>query len=75
MTGRTTKKRVLIRCRCCWVDVAIVKESEAVPTCPLCGKKTTYVHAKINPRGGAPLSEDKPHQDQETDDDGSTDPS
>lgn len=52
--GYVSRKDVIIRCRKCWEDVRIQKQSEEVPPCPKCGKQETYVHAivtKYQPKG------------------------
>lgn len=40
-------KEVIIRCRKCWEDVAVQKETDPVQRCPRCGRKQTYVHAVV----------------------------
>lgn len=44
------RKKVNIRCRKCWVDVAVQKIGELLKPCPLCGQKETYEHSYPLPK-------------------------
>lgn len=46
MTKKKPQK-VVIRCRKCWVNVAIQKDHEPLGKCPICGSKELYVHATL----------------------------
>jgi len=47
MSSGAAKKgrKMIVRCRKCWVDVAVQFESEPLKKCPRCFKKETYFHA------------------------------
>lgn len=38
---------MVVRCRKCWADVAIQRDTDPIAPCPLCGKAETYFHAML----------------------------
>lgn len=47
IASRSSRRRVVIRCRKCWEDVAIQSGADPVLPCPKCNKEETYVHALL----------------------------
>jgi hypothetical protein len=42
---------MIVRCRKCWVDVAIQRADKPVQPCPKCGAAETYFHAMVTQQG------------------------
>jgi protein-arginine kinase activator protein McsA len=62
-------KKMIVRCRKCWEDVAVVvvragKKTE-LGVCPKCGRDETYIHARV-------MTATKRLRDQEAEEYGST---
>jgi predicted RNA-binding Zn-ribbon protein involved in translation (DUF1610 family) len=43
----TALRKMIIRCRQCWVDIRIQREGSELPACPHCGQAETYEHAYV----------------------------
>lgn len=41
----SSSRKMVVRCRKCWQDVAVLPDNEPLPECPLCKQPETYHHA------------------------------